>query len=153
MDAIISQNETKYIYWNYLPTTDKYSYIKEITTMDIDSVQETFNRYGLDGLSYFEFLEPIAIDQHEDILGVPDVNLVGVRNQNNKIFVVQGFNLKDAIDTNHPSFDLYYNDLRTGIEKTYDLEKTIVFCITVPIYLALITVFVSLIRNFNKAFL
>lgn len=153
LNAILSQSTTKYIFWNYLYTPDKYSYVKEIDTMSIDTLKSVYDKYGLDGLAYFEFLSSTPIDQYEDILGVPDVSNVGARNSNDKLFVVQGFNLQDAIDTNHPSFELYYDNLRSGIERTYDLEKTVVFCITVPIYLGLMTAFISLIRSVNKAVL
>lgn len=153
LQSIIDQSTNKYIFWNYLETPEKYSMIKDLNEMDIDRVKDIFYEYGLDGLGYLEFLSPTPVDQHGDILGVPDVSNVGVKNTNNKFIVVQGFNLKDAIDTVHPSFGLYYDNMREGMVKTYDFEKTVVSAISIIVYLALLTAFMSLLRNMNKTVL
>lgn len=151
--SLIIQSTNKYIFWNYLKTPEEYSYIREISDMSIDEIKICFDKYGLDGLAYFEFFGYTPVDQHGDMLGIADVSNAGIKNDNNKFIIVQGFNLKDAIDTVHPSFGLYYDNLRSDIIKTYDFQKTVVGAISVIIYLALLTAFISLMRNMNKTVL
>jgi len=113
VQAITLQNN-KPIFWEYSQSSNTNHII--VTEMDIRELHRVFMVEGLEGLQTYEFLKPVYIQQYTDILGVPDVNNLGVKQQNNKVVIVAGFNIYDILMKYHKSsMDKY--DVRVDILK------------------------------------
>lgn len=70
--------------------------IRELT---YDSLLEVFLKEGMEGLRNYQIFVPHYITDFGDIFGNPDISQ-GIKVQNNKIIVVQEFNLYDQITAN-----------------------------------------------------
>jgi hypothetical protein len=148
---IVSQSANKYIFWDSPSTPTSYSTsTPSLQYMDINGVKDIFYKYGLNGLQDYEFLTPYYINQYDDILGQPDVGGLGIKQDNNKIIVVQGFNIIDDINVNHPDFEMFYSNLRSSISSTDEMEASIVSVVTILLCIICFTCFVTVIREINK---
>lgn len=61
-------------------------------------LKEQYEKDGMMALRSYDMLVPAYITDTGDIFGVPDVTYNGMRNQNNKLIIVQQFNLYSAVD-------------------------------------------------------
>lgn len=89
--------------------------IKELTH---DSLFEVYSKEGLNGLRNYQIFIPYYITDIEDIFGVPDI-VQGVKTDNNKIIVVQEFNIYDQLVKNHYD-DIFNNTKVTEVMYRYD---------------------------------
>ena len=69
-----------------------------VKSFDETELHRLFLRFGLDGLSSLEFLEPAYINERDDLLGQPLVDARGIRYDNDQLIVVQGFNIKKQLE-------------------------------------------------------
>ena len=65
--------------------------------MSLKELRKVFMEEGVDGLATYEVLSPAYLNQNTDILGMPDVDNLGRKVDNNKIIVVQGFSVHDIL--------------------------------------------------------
>jgi hypothetical protein len=96
---LLVNKSTVELFWQFLPSEIKLDH--EINYPNIDELKTIFKRYGIDGLKPYEFLAAAYIKQDSDIFNVPDVNLHGIKNDNDKLIVVQGFSLYDTIQKDY----------------------------------------------------
>ena len=68
-----------------------------VTVVSMDNLKEVFKNDGLQGLASFDILAPTYITDNEDIFGMPDVNSHGYKIDNDKLIVIQEFNIYDAV--------------------------------------------------------
>ena len=62
-------------------------------------IKELLNNNGLEELKNYNIMVVSYIFDNEDIFGIPDVSY-GKRNDNDKIYIIQTFSIKDAIESN-----------------------------------------------------
>jgi hypothetical protein len=96
---IINQNTNDPIVWEYLTPTNPNH--KMITTQGLTGIKSIFMDEGIDGLATYEVINPSYLLSDKDIFLTNDIDLTGNKVDNYKIIVVQGFNIYDAITTNH----------------------------------------------------
>lgn len=75
---------------------DEHIMIKE---MNYESLLNVFLTEGMEGLRNYQFFVPYYITDIGDIFGVPDISQ-GIEVENNKIIIVQEFNLYDQLMSN-----------------------------------------------------
>ena len=75
-----------------------------ITEMTYDSLLKVFLAEGIEGLRNYQIFVPYYITDFGDIFGQPDIDQ-GIKNDNNKIIVVQEFNIYDQVTNSHTVFD------------------------------------------------
>ena len=73
----------------------------------LDDLEKEFYDHGLSALRRYDGLVPAYITEDGDIFGVPDVDHNGLKNQNDKMIVIQRFNLYDAIQQHKDVFSSY----------------------------------------------
>jgi len=96
----IENSSTKLIFWEYLESRDEDHIM--IENMSERELKRVFLEEGLYGLQTYEFLSFSFIDDNgTDVFGKFDVGNLGVRNDNYKIIVIQGFNIVDLIRTKY----------------------------------------------------
>lgn len=61
-------------------------------------LKDQYEKDGMMALRSYDMLVPAYITDTGDIFGVPDVTYNGMRNQNDKLIIVQQFNLYSAVD-------------------------------------------------------
>lgn len=88
---------------SYYQMNEKYVWLDPT----IDDLKNEFYEYGLPILKKYDGLVPAYITEDGDIFGIPDVDHNGLKNQNDKIIVVQRFNLYDAIQQHKEIFSAY----------------------------------------------
>lgn len=62
-----------------------------------ENLEKIYKQEGMRGLEGYEILVASYVRNDSDILGKPDVNNVGIRQENYKLIVVQSFNISDAM--------------------------------------------------------
>lgn len=62
-----------------------------------DNLEKVYKQEGIRGIENYEVLVASYVRNDSDILGKPDVNNLGIRQENYKLIVVQGFNISDAM--------------------------------------------------------
>lgn len=85
--------------WEFLPPQNDSH--KAITSGNMEELYDVFMAEGIEGLSGYEFLSVAYISPDSDIFGVPDITTPGIRVNNHKIIVVQGFNVVDILKANY----------------------------------------------------
>ena len=68
-----------------------------ITSASWENLEKVYKQEGMAGLEGYEILAASYVRNDSDILGKPDVNNMGIRQENYKLIVVQGFNISDAL--------------------------------------------------------
>lgn len=68
-----------------------------ITSASWKNLEKVFKKEGMIGIESYEVLVASYVRNDYDILGKPDVNNLGIRQENYKLIVVQGFNISDAM--------------------------------------------------------
>lgn len=75
----------------------------KITTATYDSLLEVYLKEGIEGFRNYQVLCPVYITNNGDIFGQKDI-VNGIKMENNKIIVIQEFNIYDQIEKNKPHF-------------------------------------------------
>ena len=88
--------------------TKNENHIK-INELTYESLLEVFMKEGINGLRNYQIFVPYYITDFGDIFGEPDI-IHGIKVDNNKLIVVQEFNLYDQIINNHGDL---FNDQQT----------------------------------------
>lgn len=73
----------------------------KITTATYDSLLEVYLSEGLEGFANYQVFCPVYITNNGDIFGQKDI-VNGIKMENNKIIVIQEFNIYDQIVQNRP---------------------------------------------------
>jgi len=95
---IIDQNKEKPIVWEYLSSTNPNH--KKIDYGTLSELKEVYIKEGIEGLKTYEVLNPVYINDKDDVLGTDVITNSGLHNQDNRQFVlVQGFSLYDALNS------------------------------------------------------
>lgn len=104
---LLVNRSNQLIFWKFLPDSIIIPQEEQILYPSIDGLKKLYNVYGIDGLRAYEFLAPSYIRRDTDIFNVPDISNRGLRNENTKLIVVQGFNLVDVLEKDYGK-DLAY---------------------------------------------
>lgn len=120
IDSILQLSD-KIIFWEYLQPDKPHKMIKQ---MSIDSLHQIFIEEGVQGLKTYEFLNPSYITAKGDIFGIPDVGSGGMKNANDKIIIVQGFNIYDQLIKDHGVDLKNFDDRRIEINQRYTDKLT-----------------------------
>lgn len=110
--ALVVQKDG-FIFWEFLPPDN--STHRALEVMSLDEMRGVFLSEGVDGLAGYEFLQAAYIDPKADMFGVPDVANNGLPMANNKFIVVQGFNLKDVLETYHSTQMQYFDNMQQQV--------------------------------------
>ena len=104
----------------------------------MDELRSVFVSEGVDGLAGYEFLQAAYIEPKADMFGVPDIANNGLRLNNNKFIVVQGFNLKDVLETYHATQMQYFDSTQQQvISDTETRTQTLTVCATMLCFVLL----------------
>ena len=112
VSALLVQKDGS-IFWEFLPPENINH--KEIQSMTIEDIRTVFLDEGMNGLAGYEFLQAAYIEPKTDLFGVPDVSNNGLHLKNNKFIVVQGFNLKDVLETYHQTQLQYFDNMQQHV--------------------------------------
>ena len=97
INAILKQVEGP-IFWELVDLScDRHISVKNMTLFDLKGL---YMDGGLDAFKHYEFLVPSYIEKYGDILKSPDTTVKGEVLDNDKIIVIQRFNLADQINNN-----------------------------------------------------
>lgn len=101
----------------------------KITTATYDSLLEVYLNEGLEGFANYQVLCPAYITNNGDIFGQKDI-VKGIKMENNKIIVIQEFNIYDQIVQNRPNFldDSEITDLEIEYSDNISLLYIIGLC-------------------------
>lgn len=142
----INTQSNKPIFWEFLPAQTNDHEL--ITEMELASIKAVFMREGLEGLKTYEFLKPVYIRQYDDILGMADVNNLGVRQLNYKLIVVSGFNIYDILMTYHKPAITSYDTIIKIINRDYlDMTRDANFFHAIVTVVTLFCIIVTAVIN------
>ena len=111
----------KPVFWEYTQSSNPNHIV--LAHMDIHELRRVFDAEGVDGLSTYEFGKAVYIFEHEDLFGVPDVNNSSTYTKNDKIIIVAGFSLHDALLSRYSSTIAKYSEMTNTIELRYSYTK------------------------------
>lgn len=116
--------------WSFLEPKEGIELVDSFTWVKL---KEKFQKYGLKGMSSYEWLYPYYIDPDKDLLGKHNVNPAGIKQETKQIILVSGFNVVDIINKNrnHTSAFINFDKERKFVEKTYN--SSIIFKQTMTI--------------------
>ena len=115
IDKLLNRNSGIIALESYnLIKNDDHTQIKELT---YESLLEVFLTEGTYGLKNYQIFVPYYITDFGDIFGNPDI-IHGTKLDNNKLIVVQEFNLYDQIMNRHDT--LFNNDQVKHVIARYD---------------------------------
>ena len=138
------------IYWDTRPD-DAESVITydKIEKPSIEALKANYMKYGLESLRYIQFLAPAYITDTGDIFGVDDIDVYGVRHDDNhKLVVVQTFNLYDQLTNHNAAVIERFNTFKEksiGDRLVSLTERS--FFITLVIILVIIMVYFMMVLN------
>jgi hypothetical protein len=118
--SIIMQSDAPK-FWEYRKSSNPNH--KMINVMSFDALRDVFIEEGIEGLQTYEFLKPVYIQKYNDIVGVPDINNLGIRQSNDKIIIISGFNIYDILTTYHLQSLNKFDTALKLLEKNYTNEK------------------------------
>lgn len=95
-DELICNEPVNRIYKS--DTTNTHIMISDIS---YEELRRVYMSEGIEGLKNYQFYAPAYITENGDIFGEEDI-VNGIRQPNNKIIVVQEFNLYDQLEEHHP---------------------------------------------------
>ena len=130
VSAILSNKNTD-IFWQFSNNANLTT--PKITNMSMNNI---FYVDSLEDIRDIEFLVYSSIDDYSDILGVTDVSMLGQKQDNRKLYIVQGFNLYEQIQTNYSinfsQLEASYNEdvLRLQHEKEKIVLKFVLLLVT-----------------------
>jgi hypothetical protein len=142
---IISGNEINF--WEF--TNNLNPNHKKITKPTLKELKQMFYTEGLEGIKCYEFLPTVRIMENMDLTGIKDVNELGIKNQNHKINVTQGFNLYQQLMSDHSLTINKYETLLKDIPKEIIVFKKFIMFVFVVIgfFLFLSICIISIIYN------
>jgi hypothetical protein len=120
--------------------------------MRYDSLKPVFLEEGLYGLRGFNFIAISYITELGDIFGVDDVDILGRKQDNHKLIIIQEFNLVDLIYKE--GYDTYFEqDTRNLMNFNSELKyrKAVLFVSLIFTLAMIIWIFISLDRYINHA--
>jgi hypothetical protein len=137
-------NLAKYpVFWEFSKSTNPKH--KMINTMSLSELEEVFYEEGFDGLKTYEFINVTPIFGDKDLVERPMVSTLGVKPDTTKVlYVAHGFNIVDAIETNHVSALHQLDKLRISIVLQYSSsmeQATLAYVLTMVL---LLTCFVGI---------
>ena len=99
VQAILSQGKEP-IFWEFTNSANPQH--EKIHQMNLDELRKIFYKEGVDGLKSYEFLAYSPIFERHDLVDRPLIGPLSFKNpQAQVIYVVQGFNLVDALQRHH----------------------------------------------------
>lgn len=90
--------------WEFLKSKNESHRLLATATME--DIKDIYYTEGLSGLETYEVLTPSYIRGDRDMLNVPDV-VSGVKHDNGKLIVVQGFSITDALIKHRDKLDYF----------------------------------------------
>ena len=142
IDIILSEQNSLAIWQSasVIPNLENNS----IDYPSINELKKMYEKYGYNAFKNYNILVPSYITKDGDIFGVPDVNEHGIKNDNNKIIIIQEFNIYDCISTHKGMLDNYdisiiqykYNEQQQIHEKI--LEYIFISIILITTFLAVL---------------
>ena len=142
--------DPKITYWEYIPNDNPDHAV--ITEPTMENLHKLFLSEGLDGLKGIEFLAPAYITDNGDIFGVDDVNQYGVRSNNHKLIVIQGFNVYDQIKIRHFTAYHQFDERKELILREMQHSTTIRSIVVVFYTISIIAVVFALMLFNNRVF-
>lgn len=105
IDIILSEQNSLAIWQSVsvIPNLENNS----INYPSINELKKMYEKYGYNAFKNYNILIPSYITKDGDIFGIPDVNEHGIKNDNNKIIIIQEFNIYDCISTHKAMLDNY----------------------------------------------
>lgn len=135
----------EFIVWERNPSPNpdhiKYDYITK------DRLKTLYLKEGLAGFMEYEFLVPSYITQYGDIFGAPDI-VQGKRAANNKIYVVQQFNIYDIISEYYP--DQFTGAAISRLNVQYDIMIINLYLLAIFLSIAIIGVMIVIYNTINQ---
>ena len=138
------------IYWE-IPNTDKDKIIIP-HEMDIEILHKLYDQYGLRVFKNIHFLAPAYITPTGDIFGIDDISIYGEKSDNNKIIVVQTFNVYQQIMARYSSDISQINAFKNHIitHPINTLYINAIFIILIIIIMMILICFVVVQYEKNK---
>lgn len=139
---ILNQDNNGLTFMEYLTNNDPNH--KIIKYCSIDQLKEVYIEEGISGLKSYEILNPVYINNREDLLGNNTVLSSGKLNESNRqLILVQGFSLYDAIYNEN-----YISRLNDITNRFDSLEQMLQFgAVTFSIIFIIIIINLSKIQN------
>ena len=142
IDSIVNPRANREIFWEFLPSSNPNHIM--LNKMDMEGLKEVFLMEGLDGLSTYEFLSVSYITERGDVFGVDDVDSVGHTQENDKLIVVQGFNLVDHMKKE--GYTHYFDQHRRDFEqyqKEYSYRSAVMYAMLILLFAVVFGIFIS----------
>jgi hypothetical protein len=142
VDIILSEQNSLAI-WPSETTTNLIEN-NNISYPSMAELKNLYNRNGYNAFKNYNVLVPSYITKDGDIFGVPDVNDHGIKNDNNKIIIVQEFNIYDSIAIHKGVLDSYdmmivqYKDNEQQVIDRKILEDVFMSIILITTFLAVL---------------
>lgn len=112
VSMILTKNKET-IYW--MPDTVEKDTSTQISEPSLKALKQTYETYGLDELKKYDILVPVYITNDGDIFGNSDVDIHGLKVDNDKIIVIQEFSIYDAIALHKGDIDKYDAQLSEAV--------------------------------------
>ena len=125
--------------------TKNENHIK-INELTYESLLEVFLSEGINGLRNYQIFVPYYITDFGDIFGVPDISH-GTKLDNNKLIVVQEFNLYDQIMHRHN--DLFNDDQIKNVIARYDEVLRLMYIFGISLIMSVIGLILYLCNIYN----
>ena len=85
---------------------------KEIIYPSMDSLKDEFYSNGILVLKSYNMLVPAYLTDEGDIFGTPDIGVDGLKADNDKLIIIQRFNMFDAVAQHQELFAKFYHGIR-----------------------------------------
>ena len=118
-----------------------------INELNYESLSEVFSKEGINGLKNYQIFVPYYITDFGDIFGEPDI-VHGVKTDNNKLIVVQEFNLYDQIYKNYES-TINDGEIRNVIAR-YDGLLRLMYIFGIALITFAVVLIFYLANTYNK---
>lgn len=118
-----------------------------IEEMTYESLLNVYLNEGLNGLRNYQIFVPYYITDFGDIFGQPDI-LHGSKVDNNKLIIIQEFNLYDQITNTHKN--LFNNDLVNSINNRYNDVLRILYIFGISLIASVLCLIFYLCNIYNK---
>jgi hypothetical protein len=146
INRILNKDVSKIVGWDIPQEKVTFNY----DDIDMTILKQIYMEKGLKGLSEIEILCPAYITENGDIFGIPDVSNYGKKNDNDKLIIVQRFNIYDQImDRNKSAFVANYKRI-DNIEQITNYSITLDTIYTVSSIISLIIMFAIIIISHNN---
>lgn len=148
--SLLQQKNDILIYWE--PPNDDENKIIIPPDMNIKTLHQLYDQYGLQVFKNIHFLAPAYITPTGDLFGIDDVSIYGEKNDNNKIIVVQTFNVYQQIMARYASDIAQINTFKNHIitHPINTLYINAIFIILIVIIMFILVCFIILQSEKNK---